>query len=86
MNQLFKCIASGPRNSFLRRQTVPQNGDIRLVDQFGFIGSSSGRLEIFISVWGTICDTGFDVFDADVVCMQLGFLYSNRVGSVLALG
>ena len=48
---------------------------------------SSGRLEIFLNgAWGTVCLNGFDVYDADVACQELGFLYADRVDTVGELG
>ena len=49
-----------------------EDGDIRLVG-----GSlSAGRVEICSSgVWGTLCDSGWNNPDAEVVCRQLGLPY-----------
>ena len=46
-------------------------GNIRL-DQGG--SKAQGRVEICVNdEWGTVCDDGFGIEEADVVCSQLGF-------------
>ncbi|KAL5460317.1 hypothetical protein EMCRGX_G033759 [Ephydatia muelleri] len=48
-----------------------QNGDIRLM---AGTSSNEGRVEVcYNCVWGTVCDSGWDDKDAQVVCRQLGF-------------
>ena len=52
-----------------------ENGAVRLV---GGANELQGTVEICANnVWGTVCDIGWSVMDARVVCQQLGFSYTG---------
>ena len=51
--------------------------DIRLVNS-NTVDPLEGRVEVCINnAWGTVCDTGFSVNDAEVICDQLGHPFSG---------
>ena len=62
----------------------PNEGDLRLIDNLGQIARQFGRLEIYRNgVWGTVCIDGFDFYEGDIACRQLGFPYANGVDTVI---
>lgn len=54
------------------------DGDIRLVSTSN--NALEGRVEVCLNDnWGTVCDHGFWIPDANVACGQLGFWNSSMI-------
>ena len=59
-------------------------GEVRLV---GGTTDSEGRVEVYHNgTWGTVCDDGWDITDANVVCRQLGYTGATSVLSFAYFG
>ncbi len=53
------------------------NGEVRLSDG---ISNGQGRVEFCHNqIWGTICDSGWGIEDANVVCGQLGYVRGTKL-------
>ena len=65
---------------------TPPTGQVRLISRPSY---NAGRIEIYYANstdWGTVCDRGFNLFDGDVVCRQLGFISANSTGNMFGPG
>nr|F7J220.1 RecName: Full=Scavenger receptor cysteine-rich domain superfamily protein; Short=ApSRCR1; Flags: Precursor [Patiria pectinifera]BAK39578.1 scavenger receptor cysteine-rich domain superfamily protein [Patiria pectinifera] len=63
---------------------TPSNGDVQLV---GGASPAEGRVEVFYNgAWGTVCDDGWEMQDAQIVCKQLGFASANSTRCCASFG
>ena len=78
-----------PHNTYMSIAVVsrlwsnPYNGMVRLT---GGNYTSEGLVEVYCNgQWGTVCDEGFSITDANTVCKQLGYSSAVRYNYLTSL-
>ena len=60
------------------------HGEVRLN---GGLNLLEGRVEVCVNnTWGTVCDDGWDVYGARVLCRQLGFSSTGTLLTIVFYG
>ena len=60
--------------------STPYDGAIRLQNS---LYTNQGLVEVYCNgQWGTVCDDGFGLTDANTVCRQLGYTGAARYNSL----
>ena len=81
--QLSRCAIHCYILDVTSNETVVE-GTVRLVNSSG---PHKGRVELFLlGQWGTLCDYGWDLVDAMVVCKELGYLRAVEAPRHAAFG